>query len=160
MRLLPVQPDSGAVCLPHLRLALPGLADKGYAFSRLAGFLLIAWFAYLLGSSGFAITKTLIGCVCALIALAGALAAVLGRRAILQELRQNWKHYLVIELLALGAFLFFLWVRCNNPDLWHPYKGGEKPMDFSYFNAVIKAPLSRRMTHGTQADISITITTV
>ena len=129
----------GLFVYPILRLALPGLADKGYAFSRLAGFLLIAWFAYLLGSGGFAVTKTLIGFVCALIALAGVLAAVLGRRAMLEELRQYWKHYLVIELLALGAFLFFLWVRYNNPDLWHPYKGGEKPMDFSYFNAVIKS---------------------
>jgi YYY domain-containing protein len=129
----------GLFVYPILRLALPGLADKGYAFSRLAGFLLIAWFAFILGSSGFAVSRTLIGAICALIALAGVLAAVLGWRKLWPEVKQNWKHYLVIEVLALAAFLFFLWVRYNNPDLWHPYKGGEKPMDFSYFNAVIKS---------------------
>jgi YYY domain-containing protein len=129
----------GLFVYPILRLAMPGLADKGYAFSRLAGFLLIAFFALILGSNGIAVTRTLIGGICALIALAGVLAAVLSRRELLQELKQNWKQYLVIELLALIAFLFFLWVRYQNPDLWHPYKGGEKPMDFSYFNAVIKS---------------------
>ncbi|MEL7645924.1 MAG: DUF2298 domain-containing protein [Anaerolineaceae bacterium] len=129
----------GLFVYPILRLALPGLADKGYAFARLAGFLLIAYFSFILGSNGFAVTKTLIGGICALIALAGVLAAALNWPKLTQELKQNWKHYLVIELLALAAFLFFLWVRYNNPDLWHPYKGGEKPMDFSYFNAVIKS---------------------
>ncbi len=129
----------GLFVYPIVRLALPGLADKGYAFARLAGFLFIAYFAFILGSNGFRVTKGLLLGICAAVALAGVLAAVLDWQRLKKELRENWKNYLVIELLALIAFLFFLWVRYNNPDLWHPYKGGEKPMDFSYFNAVIKS---------------------
>ena len=56
-----------------------------------------------------------------------------------QYLRENWKYILVVEGIALAFFLVDIGIRLGNPDLWHPFKGGEKPMDFSYFNAVLKS---------------------
>jgi YYY domain-containing protein len=61
------------------------------------------------------------------------------RETIAGEIQQNWKKILVIEAVGVTFFLAFLLVRLGNPDLWHPYKGGEKPMDFSYLNAVLKS---------------------
>jgi len=60
-----------------------------------------------------------------------------------EELKEEWRtkrrYFLIVEGLALAFFIAFLLIRVGNPDLWHPWKGGEKPMDFSYFNAVLKS---------------------
>ena len=43
-----------------------------------------------------------------------------------------------IEIIFLVLFLFSLMVRLGNPDLWNPWLGGEKPMEFAFFNAILK----------------------
>jgi YYY domain-containing protein len=45
----------------------------------------------------------------------------------------------VVELLSVALYGLFLVVRLGNPDVWDVIWGGEKPMDLSYFNAVLKS---------------------
>ncbi len=71
--------------------------------------------------------------------LFSALMAYWQRDSLRAEWRSRWKYFLLIEGLFLAFFAFDLLIRLGNPDLWHPWKGGEKPMDFSYFNAVLKS---------------------
>ncbi len=129
----------GWLAFPLIQPAFAGLKDKGYAFSKLIGLLLFSWIAFSLGSAGVAVTRKLLWIVFAFIALLGIIRAVLCRKDLVGIVSENWKQFLVIEAIGLVAFLFFLWIRWLNPDLWHQWKGGEKPMDFSYLNAVLKS---------------------
>lgn len=129
----------GVVVYPLVRWLLPGLRDSGYPFARLAGLVLLAWFAWMGGSLGLTFSRGWLAAFAILLVVAGAIAAWVQRK----ELRAEWKakraQFLRIELLFLAFFLLMLFIRVANPDLWHPSKGGEKPMDFSYFNAVLKS---------------------
>ncbi|HLA06386.1 MAG TPA: DUF2298 domain-containing protein [Anaerolineales bacterium] len=129
----------GLAIYPLIRLTMPGLADKGYPLSRALGLVLFGYLAWMAGSAGIPYTRLTIGIVFGLIVLTGAVLAFVQR----QELREEWKtkrkYFLLIEGIFLFFFLIDLIIRLGNPDLWHPAKGGERPMDFSYFNAVIKS---------------------
>lgn len=129
----------GWISYPLLRLAVPGLDDRGYPLARITGLLLLSYLVWLGASLGLTFTRPLITAAASLLLLGGILAAVLQRHDLRQELRQRGRTLLAIEGLALLFFLIFLLIRWGNPDLWHPWKGGEKPMDFSYFNAVLKS---------------------
>jgi YYY domain-containing protein len=129
----------GLSVYPIIRLVLPGLADKGYPFIRLFGMLILSYLVWLAGSLGVAYEKTTILIILGVIAITGLVLAIIQRGTIKEDLRKNWKYFLLIEFLSLIAFLIFLYIRIQNPDLWHPYKGGEKPMDFSYLNAILKS---------------------
>ena len=129
----------GLFAFPLVRAALPGLADGGYPLARIAGLLLWAWLVWLAGSNGIAFSKTTIGVALGVVALVGAWQAWRQRGALKEEWGRRWKLYLFLELLFLAFFLFDLFIRLGNPDLWHPSKGGERPMNFAQLNAILKS---------------------
>ncbi len=129
----------GLAIYPLIRIAMPGLADKGYPLSRALGLVLFGWLAWMAGSLGIPYTRTTIAIVFGGIILLGAVLGHLQRDELIEEWKTKRKYFLMIEGLFLAFFLVDLLIRLGNPDLWHPSKGGERPMDFSYFNAVIKS---------------------
>jgi YYY domain-containing protein len=129
----------GLAVYPLVRLALPGLADRGYPLSRLVGILALAYLVWLAGSWSIPFNRLTITASAGLLILVSGGAAYVQREALKREWRERKRYYLLIEGLFLAFFLFDLLIRFGNPDLWHPAKGGEKPMDFAYFNAVLKS---------------------
>ena len=129
----------GWVVYPLSRLALPGLADRGYPMARTIGLLLLSYLVWLAGSARIPFNRLTISLAFGLILLASGLVAYRERDELIQEWRERRGYFLRVELLFLAFFIFDLLIRIGNPDLWHPWKGGEKPMDFSYFNAVLKS---------------------
>ncbi|MCC6146884.1 MAG: hypothetical protein IT308_04885 [Anaerolineaceae bacterium] len=129
----------GWMVYPMMRLAFRGLNDKGYPAAKLFALVVLAYLVWLAGSAGIAFSRLTITSVVVLLAVINGLLAYAQREELRLEWRGKKKYFLAIEGLALLFFAFFLLIRLGNPDLWHPYKGGEKPMDFSYFNAVLKS---------------------
>jgi uncharacterized membrane protein len=130
----------GWLTFPLLFAVFPALHDRGFASAKFVGWMLIAWAAWVGGALHLPTwsQRGLLACMVGL----GALSLGLGWRARVELrafLRTRWLTCLVIEALSLGLFLAFLLVRLRNPDLWHNAFGGEKPMDFAYFNAVLRS---------------------
>jgi YYY domain-containing protein len=129
----------GWLAYPLVRAALPGLGDHGYPLARIVGLLLWAWLAWMAGSIGLSYSRLTIAIALGLILLLGLWQAWRQRRELKEELQERWKYFLMVEIVFLSFFLLDLLIRLGNPDLWHPYKGGERPMDFAYFNAILKS---------------------
>ncbi|HTX79441.1 MAG TPA: DUF2298 domain-containing protein [Longilinea sp.] len=129
----------GWAVYPFVRLALGKLRDHGYPFTKLVGLLLLALVVWLAGSEGIPVYRSTIAFALAGLLIVSGVLAWFQRKELIEEIKTNWKHYLKIEAVGLAFFVAFLLVRLGNSDLWHPSKGGEKPMDFSYFNAILKS---------------------
>jgi YYY domain-containing protein len=130
----------GLLAFPIVFAAAPGLRDRGYGISRMAGLLVAVFAIWFLASYQIVpFTRTTILLSIMALGLVGGIAAWRQRAALRSFVKENRRTLLIEEALFGAAFLFFLFVRFGNPDLWHPVMGGEKPMDFAYLNAVIKS---------------------
>ncbi|HET9496280.1 MAG TPA: DUF2298 domain-containing protein [Chloroflexia bacterium] len=132
----------GFIALPLTMIVFRRLPDRGYAFARLAGLLLLSWPVWLLASARL-VPFTVWSLLIVLAVMAG-LAVLLWRAGAGHEIRAFWreKRGLVIfyEALFLAGFALFLVIRILHPDLWHTAFGGERPMEFGFLNATLRSP--------------------
>ncbi|MBI4673487.1 MAG: hypothetical protein HY741_17680, partial [Chloroflexi bacterium] len=99
----------------------------------------LAWLTWTLASyRALPFERTTMLVVLAMMLVGAAVIAWFQRAELLAFLRARWKLLVGIELIYLAFFALDLTIRYGNPDLWHQWFGGEKPMDFAYLNAVTK----------------------
>ncbi|HET7768733.1 MAG TPA: DUF2298 domain-containing protein, partial [Chloroflexota bacterium] len=124
---------------PVVWLGLTRLPDRGYGLAKPIGLLAVSWLAWTM--AGYRILPwTRLTLLLATAALAALSWWVVYRRGAewIAWLRAHRTLVIASEAVFLGAYLLLLLFRAANPDLWHPGRGGEKPMEFSYLNAVVK----------------------
>jgi YYY domain-containing protein len=128
------------LALPLVLVVLGPLPDRGYPLAKPLGLLFVAYPAWLGVSLGlFRFGRTAMLACAGLVAVAAAAVGWRRRSDLAAFLRCRWPYVLLVEALFAGVFLAFYALRTANPDLWHPARGGEKPMDFAYLNAVVKS---------------------
>jgi len=130
----------GWAAFPLLYLVFPGLPDRGYSAARVFGLLLSAWLSWLLASVRLVVWSpaAILGSILAMAVIAAALCWP-RRLEFRAWLRESRGYVLRFEVILALMYLAFVLIRWGNPDLWHPFFGGEKPMDFAYLNAVLRS---------------------
>ena len=132
----------GLAALPLVLGVLHRLPDRGYILARPMGVLLLGWLSWMLTNlTPLHYSRGTILLALGLITAVscGSLLLPGQRRRLVDLWRRQKRLILVNEMLFLAFFVLFWFIRWGNPDLWHAWRGGEKPMDLAYLNAVIKS---------------------
>ncbi|MDP9237356.1 MAG: DUF2298 domain-containing protein [Chloroflexota bacterium] len=125
--------------VPLSFVAFRGLPDRGFLLTKPLGILALSYVAYFASSHGVLhFTRLEIAAGLTLMVAVGIATAAWWRNEIAPWVKERWRFVLLAETIFLLAFLGAYWLRIQNPDLFHPSQGGEKPMDLAYFTAVTK----------------------
>ncbi|HEY0071109.1 MAG TPA: DUF2298 domain-containing protein [Chloroflexia bacterium] len=131
----------GLLALPIVFTVFRNVPDRGYAVAKLAALLTVAWGMWIAASARiipFTVWGVLI--MVALLAGVSALCWRMGAGAAIREFFRTKRNLvLAYEVVFLVAFAGVLALRIANPDLWHTYQGGEKPMEIGFLNAVLRS---------------------
>ena len=131
----------GLIAWPFLFRLFPLLPDKGWMLARLTGLLgasLPVWWVAHVGVRAFTVRG--LWMTVALFAALAAGSAWQQRTELRATLASRWRLLLTIEVGMLLAVLVMSGLRLANPDLWHPWEGGEKFMDIAMVNGILASP--------------------
>ncbi len=130
----------GPLSFPLTFFLFPTQFDRGASVSRLFGLCLLAWAAWL--PAALEILPFQTSLLMAAMAGFGLSAGICVWEAehLSAWLKTHWRRLLPGELLCWILFAVFLLLRTKQPELWHPWSGGEKPMDFAFLNATTLTP--------------------
>lgn len=130
----------GWLAFPLAYITLSGLPDRGYALSRILSLLVISYLAWLPASVNLLpFTRTTLWLGVLLVGIVSIILLILRRGEIASFIKNNWRTLVLLEGLGVILYLFMIGIRLGNPDVWDVIWGGEKPMDLSYFTAVMKS---------------------
>ena len=129
----------GLVTFPLTFYLLPGLPDRGYAFSRSLGLLVWGYVFWLLASLGVLRNNPggLIFALFVLLVLSLWAATKIGVDGFLAWWERQRGAVLVAEMLFLAAFALMTFLRGANPDL----ASTEKPMELMFINSILRSPV-------------------
>jgi YYY domain-containing protein len=130
----------GLAALPLLFAIFRRLPDRGYAFAKIAGFLLVSYLSWVLSISGFfRFSGGLVALALGLVALASTFIAVSQRDVVWTELKELWTHRRATIVAAEGVFAVAyaaaVALRAYSPQIAYT----EKPMDFAFVNAILRS---------------------
>ncbi len=130
----------GWVGFPLMYALFPALPLRGFAIGRGLIWLLISilpwWLTSVLGR--FFWTRPGLWVLVLIFVAINAIIAYRRRAELTAYLREHWRALLVSELIFLVALGVGLLLRAVDPDLWEIARGGEKPMDYAYLNAILR----------------------
>jgi len=122
---------------PSLMLASGRAAGAVYGLAKPLVMILFSLPIWLLVSFGIVnMSRGLVWFAFALMLAFGAWRISMSRAKIREMWQANRGTIIAAEMVFASVFLFVLWLRADNPDMWHPGRGGEKPMELAYLTAV------------------------
>ena len=130
----------GPVSFPLCYYLFPSLHARGVGVGRLLVCLLVAWLAWFPAATETISFDHSLPLATLLVFAFSALVFGLRHEEMLAWLRRHWRRLVAVEAVWWVVFILFLALRLAQPDLWHPWAGGEKPMDFAFLNATVQTP--------------------
>ncbi len=112
----------------------------GYGFTKPLGLLAVVVPLWLVVAWGLVdSSRTLIWSWFGVVVALGAWLGFRRRDGLRSELSRHRRTWVAAEATFVSAFALMVLLRAANPDLWHPFRGGEKPMELAYLTAVSRS---------------------